>query len=47
MAIRLGARTGTSAQSWLNMQNAHDLWTLERGMTDKMKGIPERAAQEI
>jgi len=44
MAIRLGAWTGTSAQSWLNMQNAHDLWTLERKMTDQVKGIPERAA---
>ena len=47
MVIRLGPWTGTSTQSWLNMQNAHDLWTLEREMTDQMRGIPERAAQEI
>ena len=44
IAIRLGAWTGTSAQSWLAMQNAYDLWTLERDMAAQVKAIPRRAA---
>jgi antitoxin HigA-1 len=30
MAVRLGAVFNTSAASWLNMQNAYDLWRASR-----------------
>ena len=30
MAVRLGVVFGTSAASWLNMQNAYDLWNSAR-----------------
>ena len=30
MAVRLGAVFNTSAASWLNMQNAYDLWNASR-----------------
>lgn len=30
MAVRLGAVFDTSAASWLNMQNAYDLWNASR-----------------
>ena len=30
MAVRLGAVFRTSAASWLNMQNAYDLWSASR-----------------
>ena len=36
MAVRLGLVLGTSAESWLNMQSAYDLWHAEREI-DKSK----------
>ena len=30
MAVRLGRLTNTTAESWLRMQNAVDLWELEQ-----------------
>ena len=30
LAIRLAAELGGSAESWLNMQNSHDLWKAQR-----------------
>ena len=34
MALRLARLLGGSAESWLNMQRAVDLWELQRGRTE-------------
>lgn len=33
MAVRIGRLTSTTAESWLRMQTAVDLWDLERNST--------------
>ncbi len=43
MAIRLSRFLGGSAQSWLNMQQAFDLWNLEIKNKDKYKDIKKVA----
>ena len=44
MAIRLAAALGGSAESWLRMQAAYDLWHTERRMRNEIKRIPTRHA---
>ena len=40
MALRIGKLTGTTAQSWLAMQQAFDLWHAERELRQALKQIP-------
>jgi antitoxin HigA-1 len=41
MAVRLGAVFNTSAASWLNMQNAYDLWNASRDVeTSVLRRLP-------
>lgn len=44
MALRIGRLTGTTAESWLRMQNAYDLQTLSGRMKDELNQIPLMAA---
>ncbi len=44
MALRIGRLTGTSAESWLRMQNAYDLQTLSGRMENELNQIPLMAA---
>lgn len=39
MAIRLAAAFGTSAEMWLSMQVAHDLWVARQHPRPKIKRI--------
>jgi addiction module HigA family antidote len=39
LAIRLAAALGGSAESWLNMQVAHDLWHAKKKARPKIKPI--------
>lgn len=39
MALRLSQALGTSAEMWLTMQIAHDLWQARRGGGPKVKRI--------
>jgi addiction module HigA family antidote len=39
MALRLARALGTSAEMWLSMQVAYDLWRAERGGGPKVKRI--------
>ncbi|MBI1822433.1 MAG: HigA family addiction module antidote protein [Nitrospirae bacterium] len=43
MAVRIGKSTGTTPESWLNMQSAHDLWQA-RTQIRKLKIKPLKAA---
>ncbi len=40
MALRIGKLTGTSADSWLNMQGQYDMKIAERAMADEIAKIP-------
>ncbi len=40
MALRIGKLTGTTPESWLNMQRAYDLTIAEREMADEIARIP-------
>jgi len=46
MALRIGKLTGTSAQSWLAMQQAYDLKVAEAGMAGVLRKIPKLEAAE-
>ena len=39
LAQRLAKATGTSTQSWLDMQTAHDVWEADRNPSDEIRGI--------
>lgn len=39
MALRLAQSLGTSAEMWLSMQTAHDLWRAEQRPRPKVKRI--------
>jgi len=43
MAARLGKYCGNGPQLWLNMQNAFDLWHVQRGLAVELDDIPTRA----
>jgi addiction module HigA family antidote len=40
MALRIGKLTGTTPESWLNMQRAYDLKIAERVMAEEIAKIP-------
>jgi addiction module HigA family antidote len=40
MALRIGKLTGTTAESWLRMQQAYDLAIAKREMADELDAIP-------
>jgi addiction module HigA family antidote len=40
MAARLGKLCGDGAGVWLRMQQAHDLWRVERELKDELARIP-------
>jgi addiction module HigA family antidote len=40
MALRIGKLTGTTPESWLNMQRAYDLKIAEREMAEEIAKIP-------
>ena len=44
LAIRLGKLTGTAPESWLRMQEALDLWELNRTMAGEYAAIERLAA---
>ena len=44
LAIRLGKLTGTAPESWLRMQEALDLWELNRTKAGEYAGIERLAA---
>jgi addiction module HigA family antidote len=44
LAIRLGKLTGTTPESWLRMQEALDLWALNRTKAGEYAGIERLAA---
>jgi addiction module HigA family antidote len=44
LAIRLGRLTGTTPESWLRMQEALDLWELNRAKADEYGRIERLAA---
>jgi len=44
LAIRLGKLTGTTPESWLRMQDALDLWELNRAKAGEYAGIERLAA---
>ena len=47
MAVRLGAVFGTSAASWLNMQNAYDLWNASRDVeTSALRRLPSKESSD-
>jgi addiction module HigA family antidote len=39
MALRLGAALGTSAESWLQMQGAYDLWQASKKPRPKVERL--------
>jgi addiction module HigA family antidote len=39
MAVRLAAALGGSAESWLGMQNAYDLWQAEKALKRQVAKI--------
>lgn len=45
MAVRLGRFCGNGAELWLSLQQAHDLWTAGRRMTEEIKKIPSHAVR--
>lgn len=44
VALRLGKLFGNGPGLWLRMQQAHDLWRLEREMAEELKMIPSLKA---
>ena len=40
MALRIGKLTGSTPESWLNMQRAYDLNIAERDLADEIAKIP-------
>lgn len=44
MALRIGKLTGTSPESWLNMQRAYDLKLARKAMAEELERIPTLAA---
>jgi addiction module HigA family antidote len=40
MAARLARLTGIAAGHWLGLQQAHDLWHVERSLADVLRRIP-------
>ena len=44
MALRLAQWLGTSAEVWLRMQAAHDLWQAEHQPRPKLKPLKRHAA---
>lgn len=40
MALRIGKLTGTTPESWLNMQRAYDLKIAEKEMAEEIAKIP-------
>lgn len=40
MALRIGKMTGTTPESWLNMQRAYDVKIAEREMAEEIARIP-------
>ena len=43
LGIRLAAALGGSAESWLNMQVAYDLWQAQKRRRPKIERLPEPA----
>jgi addiction module HigA family antidote len=46
MAARLGRFCGDGAAIWLRMQQAHDLWRVERDLAPELARIGARAARQ-
>ena len=44
LAIRLAAALGGSAESWLNMQVAYDLWHAQKRRRPRIERLQEEAA---
>lgn len=44
MALRIGRFSGNGPDLWLRMQQAHDLWRLERELAEELAKIPEHVA---
>ena len=44
MAARLGKLCGNGPDVWLRMQQAHDLWRVERKLRDELARIPTMRA---
>ena len=44
MAARLGKLCGNGPDLWLRMQQAHDLWRVERKLRDELARIPTMRA---
>jgi addiction module HigA family antidote len=44
MALRLSQALGTSAEMWINMQAAYDLWEVRRRPKPKVKPLTTRKA---
>ena len=47
MALRLGKLCGNGPRLWLNMQQAHDLWHMERELAETLKGIPTKRVEPV
>ncbi len=43
MAVRIAESTGTSPESWLNMQTKLDLWKIMKKKTKNINGVLEKA----
>ena len=43
MALRLGKWCGNGPGLWLRMQQAHDLWAIEKDMSGALGAIPSHA----
>jgi len=46
MALRIGKFAGNGPELWLRMQQAHDLWHVERRMEDELSKIEPVASVE-
>jgi addiction module HigA family antidote len=44
MALRLGKFIGNGPELWLNMQQAHDLWTAKQSLARELESIPHHEA---
>ena len=40
MALRLARLSGTRAETWLDMQQRHDLWRTKQSLGSVLAGIP-------
>jgi antitoxin HigA-1 len=47
LAIRLGQALGTSAEVWMGMQTARDLWQASKKPRPKIKRIEQRPARAV